>query len=110
MTEDSLDKVISVPVQNNTNFGIGPFNRNQNVLNIQPVIPVQISKDWNLIIRWITPFIWQPAPGTANLEVYGIEEATPAYFAAQNVQMNAGVFGLGDTTPTFLLSPAKPKN
>jgi hypothetical protein len=32
--------LISVPIQNNINFGIGPFGRNQNVLNIQPVIPV----------------------------------------------------------------------
>jgi len=52
--------------------------------------------------------IWQPAPGTANLEIFGIEENTPAYLAAQEVQKNAGVFGFGDMTPTFFLSPAKP--
>ena len=100
--------LISVPIQNNTNFGVGPFGRNQNVLNIQPVIPVNVSADWNLIIRWITPVVWQPAPGTANLEVFGIEENTPAYFAATNVQAHAGVFGFGDMTPTFFFSPVKP--
>jgi hypothetical protein len=107
-TQNPVASLISVPIQNNTNFGIGPFDRNQNVLNIQPVIPIPISKDWNLIIRWITPVIWQPAPGTANLEVFGIEENTPAYLAARDVQQNAGVFGFGDMTPTFFLSPAKP--
>src|SRR5580704_6477411 len=81
--------LISVPVQNNTNFGVGPFGRNQNVLNIQPVIPINVSPGWNMIVRWITPVIWQPAPGTANLEVFGIEENTPAYFAAQDVQKSA---------------------
>jgi hypothetical protein len=100
--------LISVPIQNNTNFGIGPFGRNQNVLNIQPVVPVNVSHDWNLIIRWITPIVWQPAPGTANLEVYGIEENTPAYFAATDVQAHAGVFGFGDMTPTFFMSLVKP--
>jgi len=100
--------LISVPIQNNTNFGVGPFGRNQNVLNIQPVIPVNVSPDWNLIIRWITPVVWQPAPGTANLEVFGIEENTPAYLAAQDVQAHAGVFGFGDMTPTFFFSPVKP--
>jgi hypothetical protein len=100
--------LISVPLQNNTNFGIGPFDRTQNVLNIQPVIPVRVSEDWNLIIRWIIPVIGQPAPGTANLEVFGIGENSPAYFAAQDVQKNASVFGFGDMTPTFFLSPAKP--
>ena len=100
--------MISVPIQNNTNFGIGPFDRNQNVLNLQPVVPVNVSTNWNLIIRWIAPIVWQPAPGTANLEVYGILENTPAYLAATDVQAHAGVFGLGDMTPTFFLSQAKP--
>ena len=46
------------------------------------------------------PIIYQPAPGTANLEVYGIEENTP-YFAATAVQNAAGVSGFGDMNPTF---------
>jgi hypothetical protein len=107
-TQNPVAGLISVPIQSNTNFGIGPFDRNQGVLNIQPVVPVNLSENWNLIVRWISPIIWQPAPGTANLEVFGIVENTPAYFAAQDVQAHAGVFGLGDMTPTFFFSPAKP--
>jgi len=107
-TQNPVANLISVPLQNNTNFDIGPFNRTQNILNIQPVIPVGISKQWNLIIRWITPVIWQPAPGTANLQVFGVVENTPAYLAAQDVQKSAGVFGFGDMNPTFFFSPAKP--
>jgi hypothetical protein len=107
-TQNPVAGLISVPIQNNTNFGVGPFGRNQNLLNIQPVIPVNVSQNWNMIIRWITPIVSQPAPGTANLEVFGIEENTPACLAAQDVQAHAGVFGLGDMTPTFFFSPAKP--
>ena len=107
-TQNPVANLISVPLQDNSNFGIGPYDRTQNVLNIQPVIPVGVSTDWNLIVRWITPIISQPAPGTANLEVYGIEEGTPAYFAAQNAQANASVNGFGDMQPTFFFSPAKP--
>ena len=107
-TQNPVANLISVPLQDNTNLGIGPFSRNQNVLNVQPVIPVHMTSDWNLIIRWITPFIWQPAPGTADLQLYGIVENTPAYLAAQQVQKNAGVYGLGDMMPTFFFSPAKP--
>ena len=103
-----MAELISVPIQSNTNFGDGPFGRNQNVLNIQPVIPLNVSQNWHIIIRWITPIVWQPAPGTANLEVFGIVENTPAYPAAQNVQANTDVFGFGDMTPTFFFSPAKP--
>jgi len=106
--QNPVASMISVPLQNNSNFAIGPFDRIQNVLNIQPVIPVRLGENWNLIVRWIIPIVWQPAPGTANLEVYGIEENTPAYFAAQNVQKTAGVFGFGDMNPTFFFSPSKP--
>jgi hypothetical protein len=106
--QNPVASLISVPVQNNSNFGIGPFDRIQNVLNIQPVIPTHISENWNLIIRWVAPIIWQPAPGTANLEVFGIVENTPAYFAAQDVQKTAGVFGFGDMSPTFFFAPSKP--
>lgn len=107
-TQNPVSSLISVPLQNNSNFGIGPFDRTQNVLNIQPVIPVKISSDVSLIIRWITPVVWQPAPGTANLEPLGIEENTPSFFLGQDVQKSAGVFGFGDMNPTFFLSPAKP--
>jgi hypothetical protein len=107
-TQNPVASLISVPIQSNSNFGIGPYDRMQNVLNIQPVIPMKVSDCCNLIIRWIAPIIYQPAPGTANLEVYGINENTPAFFAAQAVQANAGVSGFGDMTPTFFLSPAKP--
>jgi hypothetical protein len=107
-TQNPVAGLISVPIQTNTNFGIGPFSRTQNVLNIQPVIPVNVSQNWTMIIRWITPIVWQPAPGTANLEVFGIVENTPTYLAAQDVQAHAGVFGFGDMTPTFFLSPSTP--
>ncbi len=107
-TQNPVSSLISVPVQNNSNFGIGPFNRTQDILNIQPVIPLKASNSVSLIIRWITPIIWQPAPGTANLESLGIEEDTPVFLLAQSAQKSAGVFGFGDMNPTFFLSPAKP--
>jgi hypothetical protein len=38
-TQNPLASMISLPFQNNTNFGIGPDDDIQNVLNIQPVWP-----------------------------------------------------------------------
>jgi hypothetical protein len=107
-TQNPVSSLISVPLQNNDNFGIGPFNRTQNVLNIQPVVPIELNDEVNMIIRWITPILYQPAPGTANLEVYGIVEDTPTYFAATAVQNAAGVSGFGDMNPTFFFTPHKP--
>jgi len=49
-----------VPFQNNTNFNTGPLSGTQNILNIQPVYPIEVSEDWNIITRTILPLIWQP--------------------------------------------------
>jgi hypothetical protein len=56
--QNPVASLISVPIQNNTNFDIGPNDRAPNVLNIQPVIPVHVSKNWNLNMLIITPVIY----------------------------------------------------
>jgi hypothetical protein len=86
-TQNPVASLISVPIQNNNNFGIDPGYRTQDVLNIQPVIPVGISKNWNLIVRWIMPIVYQPLPP---------------------VDPQTGVYGFGDMVPTFFVSPKKP--
>ena len=85
-TQNPVASLISVPLQNNTNFGYGPYNRDQDVLNIQPVMPTHLGKNWMLISRIIQPIVWQPYPN----------------------QNAGGEYGLGDMNPTFFLSPAEP--
>ena len=85
-TQNPVASLISVPIQNNSNFAVGPHNRTQNVLNIQPVIPAHLSENWMLISRIIQPIVWQPT-ATANA---------------------GGQYGFGDMNPTFFLSPANP--
>ncbi len=77
---------MSVPFQNNTNFNTGPLSGTQNILNIQPVIPVTIDPDWNLITRTILPLIWPPGftPGEGD------------------------TFGLGDVQFSAFVSPSQP--
>jgi hypothetical protein len=60
--QNPVSDLISVPFQNNFNFGVGPENDMQYVLNIQPVIPVHVTERWNWINRPIIPLIDQPAP------------------------------------------------
>jgi len=92
--QNPIASLISVPVQNNNNFGIGPDGRIQDVLNVQPVIPVRVSQNWNLISRIITPIIYQPTI------------SQPLIPGGQPV--NQGAYGFGDLNPSFFLSPAKP--
>ncbi len=60
-SQNPLAAMYSLPVQNNTTFGVGEFERTQNVLNIQPVIPIGIGENINLINRIIIPVITQPS-------------------------------------------------
>ncbi|VAX17395.1 hypothetical protein MNBD_IGNAVI01-1195 [hydrothermal vent metagenome] len=52
-----LADLMSFPFQNNLNVNYGPFNRNMDVLNIQPVIPLAGGK---LITRTIFPIVFIP--------------------------------------------------
>lgn len=71
--QNPVANLISVPFQDNINFNVGPEEKTQNVLNIQPVIPVNLSPDWNLITRTIAPVISQPgfAPGDGRTNGLG---------------------------------------
>ncbi|MCK4562878.1 MAG: hypothetical protein KAT78_08230 [Flavobacteriaceae bacterium] len=59
-TQNPLAAMYSLPFQNNTTFGVGSRERTQNVLNIQPVIPIGLSEGLNLINRIIIPVVTQP--------------------------------------------------
>jgi hypothetical protein len=55
-----IASLISVPFQANEDWGFGPTgNGYKFTLNIQPVIPISISKDWNVIVRTILPIVSQ---------------------------------------------------
>src|SRR5262249_5432606 len=54
--------LVTVPFQNNSGFNNGPFGRTQNVLNIEPVVPMSLNAQWNVISRTIVPVITQPNP------------------------------------------------
>ncbi len=71
-TQNPVADLISVPFQNNTNFGLGPNDRTQNVLNIQPVVPLNLSTNWNLITRTIVPVIVQPDLASASGSTTGV--------------------------------------
>ncbi len=87
-SQNPIASLVSVPIQNIDNFGITPGYRTANIINIQPVIPVSLNKDFLVVVRWITPIIYQPLPNV-----------TPPN--------GTGVFGLGDMQPSFFLVPKK---
>ena len=51
LAQNPVGNLVSVPFQNNTNFDYGPLERTQNILNIQPVYPIHLNDEWNVITR-----------------------------------------------------------
>jgi hypothetical protein len=94
-----IASLISVPFQANEDWGYGPTgNGYKFTLNIQPVIPISISKDWNLILRTIFPIVSQH-----DLFYFGnLPKNSPLQ------PQNRSQDGLSDTTQSFFFSPKKP--
>ena len=86
LAQNPVGNLISLPFQNNTNLNFGPEKGTQNVLNIQPVYPISISKEWNIITRTILPVISMPSLGPGDSRTNGT----------------------GDLVFTAFLSPADP--
>ncbi len=55
--------LISIPFQNNLNINQGPFDRNTNILNIQPVFPLAGGK---IITRTVMPIVNIPDYGNES--------------------------------------------
>ncbi|MCX6165144.1 MAG: hypothetical protein NTU73_09870 [Ignavibacteriae bacterium] len=50
---------LSVPFQNNIDFNIPPNNAFRWTMNLMPIIPFSVNKDWNSLNRIVAPFIHQ---------------------------------------------------
>jgi hypothetical protein len=104
--QNPVASLISVPFQNNFDFGLGPSHTGwRYTLNIQPVIPISLTKDWNLISRTILPVISQHNAVGAPVEAGGDEVEVIQSGSRATVDVNQD--GLGDTVQSFFLSPVK---
>jgi hypothetical protein len=81
-----VSSLISVPFQYNLGVNAGDSNHGwQHILNVQPVIPIELNQEWNLIVRTIVQVIYQDDV---------IDDG------------GSSQIGFGDTTQSFFLSPA----
>ena len=101
-TQNPVADLISLPFQNNINFGWGPDNEIQNVLNIQPVFPFHVNDDRNVITRTILPVISQPGLPPGDSRDTGLGDTTFTAFLSPKYPSGI-IWGLA---PVFLLSTA----
>ena len=72
--------MISVPLQWNYDCCYGPDDGARLTLNVQPVVPVALNDDWNLIVRTIMPLVYQQSPAPGVEASYGLSDVTPSFF------------------------------
>lgn len=83
--QNPIARVISVPFENDFNPHTGINKEDSYALEMKPVVPFKLSKDWNVITRTIIPVVQVP-------------DLTPEV---------KGTSGLGDVNLSLFLSPAK---
>ena len=78
--------LISLPFQLNYDEGYGPDGDGKRTnINIQPVIPISLNDNWNVISRTIVPLVYQ-----------------------DDVVPDDDEFGIGNVLQSFFFSPKKP--
>ncbi len=89
--------VISLPFQFNWDRDIGPArDGKRTTLNIQPVVPIGLNEDWNLISRTIVPVVDQEIPGLGDGSQRGVGDVTQNFFFSPTQPTAGGlIWGAG---------------
>jgi hypothetical protein len=101
-----IASLISVPLQSNFDFRIGPNDDGWRYqLNVQPVIPISIGEDWNVISRTIMPIVYQNDIFPGAGDQFGLGDITQSLFFSPKAPSSFGglIWGAG---PVFLIPTA----
>lgn len=103
--------MISVPFQYNYDSDIGKYDKgHMHKINFQPVVPITLNEDWNLISRTILPIVWQrniaydPISGIGTGSQSGFGSIVQSLFLSPEAKTESGwIWGAG---PVFLIPTA----
>jgi len=112
-SQNPVGNITAFPFQNNFNYGVGPYTRLQYNLNVQPVIPIMLSPNMNLIARTIIPVLNQPSfapPGVCASPVgcpstFGLSDVQEQLFFAPKTKPGQLIWAIG---PIFQFPTATP--
>jgi hypothetical protein len=100
-----ISDLVSVPFQFNWEQNVGPSELTRFILNVQPVMPFELNKDWNLITRLIMPLVSQPPLFSGGEATFGISDITTSFFFSPR---NVTRFTIGAGPVVVLPSTSEP--
>lgn len=95
-----IASLISVPIQFNYDTGYGPEDGDKAFVNVQPVIPFDLSENLSLVTRTILPIVWQDDIAGPSGDQFGLGDTLQSFFLVPSPRET----GLG--TLTFGAGPA----
>ncbi|QIE57782.1 transporter [Pikeienuella piscinae] len=89
-----ISSLISVPFQFNYDQGYGPEDGEKLLLNVQPVVPISLSENWNLISRTIVPIAWQDDIAGRSGKQFGLGDVLQSGFFSPKAPLQTAVGNL----------------
>jgi hypothetical protein len=103
-----IANLVSIPFQFNWQVHIAPFDSTRFLLNFQPVVPITLNDNWNLIMRFILPFLGEPVTSFGGFPESGTSDITLSlFFSPSKSKLIWGVgpaFGIPTSTDPQLTS------
>jgi hypothetical protein len=93
--QNPVADLISVPIQNNWDFGIGPARAMRYTANVQPVMPFSLTRDWSLITRTIVPVIYAESPLKGGGSAAGMGHILQSFFLTPKAPVGGWIIGAG---------------
>lgn len=93
--QNPIADLISLPFQFNWDTGIGPKDSDKLLVNVQPVIPISLSEDWNVISRTIVPVVYAESPADGISSEFGMGDITQSFFFSPKKPVGGWILGAG---------------
>ena len=92
-----VSNLITLPLENDLEFGVGSWDGTRNTLNIEPVVPFPLhNSKWRLVTRTILPLVYEDPAGAKDASGRsGIGDINMSCWVAPDHKINDWVFGTG---------------
>jgi len=89
-THNPFEDSIKVPFESTTGFSLGPHHNAGESLNIQPVLPLRLNAEWDLIAEPSLSVTYLPSPH----EQYGLQDLQTSFFLTPH-NASEWIWGIG---------------